>query len=206
MDTAQAAEHWDSAYTEGDRTRSWFQTEPTESLRMFDACGVTSADSVIDVGGGASTLVDALLARGFAELTVLDVSAAGLRAAQARLGSKADRVCWIEADLLRWYPERRYQVWHDRAVLHFLTAEPDRQRYLNTLGAATVPGALAVFATFAADGPQQCSGLPVARYSAEDLAQLLGEEWATVADDREDHVTPAGVVQPFVWAGFRRMA
>jgi trans-aconitate methyltransferase len=201
-----AAEHWDRAYGAGERTRSWFQPEPVVSLRMLRIAGATPADSVIDAGGGASTLVDALLERGFADLTVLDVSAAGIRAARNRLGPTAGRVQWVVADLLDWRPSRTYRVWHDRAVLHFLTAASDRQCYLDTLTASTAAGAVAVVATFAPDGPQQCSGLPVARYSAGDLAVLLGDRWAAVADDREQHVTPAGAVQPFVWMVFRRIA
>ena len=204
MDTAHVAEHWDRAYGEGERTRSWFQSEPFASLRMLDVAGVTPAASVIDAGGGASTLVDALLERGFNDLTVLDVSSAGLRAAQERLGPAADHVRWVVADLLDWRAERTYQVWHDRAVLHFLTAEYARRRYLDVLHASTAAGAVAVFGTFAPQGPQQCSGLPVTRYSAGDLAVLLGDQWAPVADDREEHVTPAGAIQPFVWAAFRR--
>jgi len=201
-----AADHWDRAYREGERTRSWFESEPVGSLRMFQLAGVSPADGVIDAGGGASTLVDALLERGFDDVTVLDVSATGIQAAQRRLGPSAGRVRWVVADLRNWRPARTYQVWHDRAVLHFLTAGADRQSYLETLTASTAAGAVAIFATFAPDGPHQCSGLPVARYSAHDLAALLGGRWSSVVDDREEHVTPAGAVQPFVWAVFRRTA
>ena len=201
-----AADHWDRAYREGERTRSWFESEPVGSLRMFQLAGVSPADGVIDAGGGASTLVDALLERGFDDVTVLDVSATGIQAAQRRLGRSAGRVHWVVADLRNWRPARTYQVWHDRAVLHFLTAGADRQSYLETLTASTAAGAVAIFATFAPDGPHQCSGLPVARYSAHDLAALLGGRWSSVVDDREEHVTPAGAVQPFVWAVFRRTA
>ena len=201
-----AAHHWDRAYSEGERTRSWFESEPVGSLRMFQVAGVSPADSVIDAGGGASTLVDALLERGFDDVTVLDISATGIQAAQRRLGPSAGRVQWIVADLRDWRPSRTYQVWHDRAVLHFLTADADRQSYLDTLTASTAAGAVAIFATFAPDGPPQCSGLRVARYRAQDLAALLGDRWTSVVDDREEHVTPAGAVQPFVWAVFRRTA
>jgi trans-aconitate methyltransferase len=201
-----AAHHWDRAYSEGERTRSWFESEPVGSLRMFQLAGVSPADSVIDAGGGASTLVDALLERGFDDVTVLDISATGIQAAQRRLGPSAGRVQWIVADLRDWRPSRTYQVWHDRAVLHFLTADADRQSYLETLTASTAAGAVAIFATFAPDGPPQCSGLRVAGYSAQDLAALLGDRWSSVGDSREAHVTPAGAVQPFVWAVFRRTA
>jgi trans-aconitate methyltransferase len=198
------ATHWDEAYASGETTRSWYQSEPALSLQMFAAAGVSDQNSVIDVGGGASTLVDALLSRGFRDVTVLDISTAGLQAAQRRLGSAAEDVDWLTADVLSWRPPRRYQTWHDRAVYHFLTTNQDQQLYLRTLHAATGPGARAVFGCFAPDGPQHCSGLPVARYDRQQLGANLGSGWIAVSDAREEHVTPAGVIQPFTWAAFRR--
>jgi hypothetical protein len=198
------AAHWDEAYAQGAATRSWFEKEPGMSLRMLDAAGVTAADSVIDVGGGASALAGALLARGFGDITVLDVSAAGIQASRQLLGTRADRVQWLIADLLTWRPSRQYRAWHDRAVFHFLTAPPDQRRYLAALDAATRPGAVAVFGTFAPDGPQRCSGLPVARYRAPGLAAQLGDQWTLIREDREEHLTPAGVSQPFTWAALRK--
>ena len=170
---------------------------------MLDAAGVTPQDSVIDMGGGASLLPDSLLQRGHQDITVFDVSAAALRISQRRLGP-AEQVQWIVADLLTWNPQRTYAAWHDRAVFHFITAERDRQRYLVTLNTATVPGSIAIFGCFAPDGPQSCSGLPVARYSTEDLTATLGKDWTLVASEREEHHTPAGGVQPFTWAALRR--
>jgi Methyltransferase domain len=196
--------HWDSAYKQGDTTRSWYQDEPIASLRMFDAAQVSPVDSVIDVGGGASTLVDALLGRGFSDISVLDVSVHGLAAAQNRLGDVASPVEWIVADVLAWRPSRSYSVWHDRAVFHFLTDEQARQRYIENLQTATEPGAVAIIGCFALDGPQACSGLPVARYDAAGLAEQLGRAWALEHSDRYQHTTPAGAVQPFTWAQFRR--
>lgn len=203
-DQAGAAAHWDAAYAQGDDTRSWFQPHPGMSLRMLDAAGVSAADAVIDVGGGASPLTGALLDRGFRDLTVLDISAAGTQHARDRLGSRADQVHWLTADVLRWHPRRHYQAWHDRAVYHFLTSGEDRRRYRHTLNAATAPGAIAVFGCFAPDGPEQCSGLPVARYTPAQLAGELGGQWRLVSQDRQEHVTPAGTVQPFTWAALRR--
>lgn len=200
----RSAAHWDAAYAHGAHTRSWFQTEPTGSLRMLDAARVTAADSLLDVGGGASHLIDVLLARGHLDLTVLDISAAALTVVQQRLGPNAAKVHWLVANLLTWHPARTWRVWHDRAVLHFLTDEPARQHYLGALGAATTPGSIAIIATFAPDGPQQCSGLPVDRYDTADLAGLLGAEWQLLSDHREEHITPGGAVQPFTWAAFRR--
>jgi len=200
------AEHWDEAYRAGASRRSWFQAHAVVSLAMFDRCGVTPADSVIDVGAGASPLVDALIERGHEDVTALDVSAAGLDVARARLGEAAERAHWVVADLLAWQPPRTWQVWHDRAVLHFMTTPSAQRRYLNALQDATRPGALAVIATFAPDGPDHCSGLPVARYGPDAIADLLGRRWRLVAEATEQHRTPGGVVQPFSWAALRRTA
>jgi hypothetical protein len=201
-----SAAHWDSAYDLGDATRSWFQDSPVQSLHMFDAADVGSADSVIDVGGGASTVADALLMRGFADLTVLDISAAGLRTAQQGLGEEAERVEWLVTDLLTWQPQRIYRVWHDRALFHFLTTTQARKQYADTLRAATEVGSVAVFGCFALDGPQSCSGLPVARYDAHGLAEELGTDWTLIAQEREGHLTPTGGNQPFTWGAFRRQS
>jgi hypothetical protein len=195
---------WDAAYGHGDTTRSWFEPEPVMSLRMLDAAGVASRSAVIDVGGGASRLADALLARGQEDVTVLDISGAALLVARERLGPDADRVRWITGNVVNWSPDRRYDAWHDRAVLHFLTDADSLVRYLAVLEAATRLGAAAVFGCFAPDGPASCSGLPVARRSAADLAALLGPAWAIVSADRESHPTPEGGVQPFTWAAFTR--
>jgi SAM-dependent methyltransferase len=198
------AARWDKAYAQGDTICSWFQDAPEMSLRMLDAAGVTPADSVIDVGGGASPLAGALLRRGFEDVTVLDISAAAMEHARRRLGPRADQVHWLTADIRSWRSARRFAAWHDRAVFHFLTAEPDRQDYRRTLAAATAPGAVVVIGCFAPDGPQQCSGLPVARYGPGDFAAELGPYWELVAQDREEHATPAGAAQPFTWAALRR--
>lgn len=203
---ARAAAHWDAAYAEGDGTRSWFEKHPGMSLRMLESAGVSAADAVIDVGGGASPLARMLLDRGFGDLTVLDISAAGMQHAQDRLGSRADQVHWLTADIRSWQPPRRYRAWHDRAVYHFLTTEDHRQQYLHTLDAATAPGAIAVFGCFAPDGPQCCSGLPVSRYSPAQLARQAGAKWQLITQDREEHITPAGTIQPFTWVALRKQS
>jgi len=205
-DQAEAAAHWDGAYAQGDGTRSWFEKHPDMSLRMLDSAGVSAADALIDVGGGASPLTGALLDRGFRDLTVLDISAAGMQHARDRLGSRADQVHWLTADVLSWRPQRHYQAWHDRAAYHFLTIDEHRQQYLHTLDAATAPGAVAVFGCFAPDGPQHCSGLPVARYSPAQLARQIGTKWLLISQDREQHITPAGTIQPFTWIALRRQS
>lgn len=170
---------------------------------MLDEAGVSPGDGLVDVGG-ASPLAGALLDRGFREVTVLDIAATGMQHARRRLGGRASQVQWVVADVLTWQPDHRYQAWHDRAVLHFLTTGQERQRYKHTLHAATGPRAVEVFGCFAPDGRQLCSGLPVARYSAGDLAGELAWPWTLIAQTREEHVTPAGVIQPFTWAVVRR--
>lgn len=144
------------------------------SLRMLGSAEVPAADAVIDVGGGASFLARALLDHGFRDITVLDVSVTGMQYARRHLGPRTDQVRWVTADVLTWQPGRRYKAWHDRAVFHFLTTARQRRNYMHTLSAATDPSAVAVFGCFAPDGPEQCSGLPVARYSPAQLAGELG--------------------------------
>jgi 2-polyprenyl-3-methyl-5-hydroxy-6-metoxy-1,4-benzoquinol methylase len=199
-------EHWDAAYVDrGAEGVSWFQKEPRFSLELFDALGITSSTAVIDIGGGASRLVDRLVQRGYEDLTVLDLSDAALEAAQRRLPAGA-AVRWIHQDLLTWKPDRRWDVWHDRAVFHFLVDPDDQDRYLRLLRSVISPDGAVVIATFASDGPDYCSGLPVARYSADRLAALLGETFAVVEERREIHTTPAGVRQPFTWIAARSMS
>jgi SAM-dependent methyltransferase len=200
------ASHWDATYAAGESACNWFQPHPRMSLRMLDAARVPADASVVDVGGGASSLAGALLERGFRDVTVLDISAAGMAQAQRRLGERAERVQWLDADVRTWEPPRRYRVWHDRAVFHFLTTTEDRQQYLYALDSGTEPGAIAIFGCFAPDGPLKCSGLPVARYSSLDLADHLGTQWTLISHAREEHVTPADTVQPFCWTALRKQA
>jgi trans-aconitate methyltransferase len=197
-------QHWERVHAGAEpHELSWFQSEPSTSLELLDALGVGPDASLVDVGGGSSRLVDRLLDRGFADLTVLDVSEAALAAAQARLGARADAIAWLLADVREWRPERRYDVWHDRALLHFFVDLPDRERYAETLRGAVAPGGAVVIATFAPDGPETCSGLPVRRHDAGAIATLLGPGAELVAERRDEHVTPRGRVQPFTCAAFR---
>jgi len=202
--TIDSGRHWEQTYAHGDTTRSWYQAEPRLSLRMLERANASTTDSLIDVGGGASTLVDALLNRRFEDVTVLDLAGEGLHIAQQRLGSAARAVTWLVEDLLAWEPSRTFAIWHDRAVLHFLTSDNERERYVRTLTRATRAGSLAIVGVFALDGPDHCSGLPVRRCDLADLAALLGDHWRTIDTDREEHTTPAGTIQPFTWASFRR--
>lgn len=177
---------------------SWFQPEPTVSLDLIDRLDLRPSDPIIDIGGGASRLVDALLDRGFTDVSALDVSEAALEEARARLGGRATLVTWLHEDLLDWRPSRRYAVWHDRAVFHFLVDPAERAHYVDALRAGLAPNGVVVMATFATDGPDRCSGLPVTRYDPDELAAAIGAT-EVVATRREEHTTPGGGVQPFTW-------
>ncbi len=192
--------HWDRVYsTKGPTEVSWYQAVPARSLALIRASGVSPQEPILDVGGGASTLVDHLLDEGYADISVLDISAAALEQARMRLAGQADGVTWIEADILEFQPARRYGIWHDRAVLHFLTDESTRSRYLNTLRTALKPGGHVIVAPFGPDGPARCSGLDVQRYSAQSLSALLGPTFELRAHSLEVHHTPSGVEQQFLY-------
>jgi SAM-dependent methyltransferase len=197
--------HWERVWSKKDESStSWFQAAPDVSLDLVGRAGVGAADPVIDVGGGASRLVDQLLDREFADITVLDISAAGLRQAQRRLGDRAGAVHWIEADVTTFRPERAYRLWHDRAVFHFLLDPAERARYLAVLDAALAPDGQAVVATFGPGGPRKCSGLDTMRYSAAELAAEFGPGWRLVEERGEAHRTPAGREQLFGYYRFGR--
>jgi hypothetical protein len=199
MAEAGAESHWEGVYRRtGADSVSWFQREPGESLRLLELAGLRTDTSVVDVGGGASVLVDRLLEAGVRDVTVLDLASAALRASRDRLGPRAAEVTWIQADLLTWRPSRRYDVWHDRAVYHFLTDPADRARYRETLRAALAADGKVIIATFAANGPQRCSGLPVARYAPDELAAEFPDLRVERAV-REEHRTPRADLQPFTW-------
>lgn len=199
------AEHWDSAYGRmGEAGGSWFQDDPSPSLGFLDGLGIATTAAVVDVGGGASRLVDRLLARGHEDVTVLDASEAALLLSKARLGDRAGRVAWLVEDVTSWVPSRSYDVWHDRALFHFLVEPSARARYRQALRRGLASRGTVIVATFAEDGPEQCSGLPVARYSPEALAPELGKELEVVAMEREVHTTPWGAAQPFSWVALRR--
>ncbi len=199
-ETERGKAHWEEVYrTRAPTDLSWFEVEPAMSLELFAAAKVARDTAIIDVGGGASTLVDVLVARAYRDLTVLDLSQTALDVARARLGEDSTKVRWIAHDLFTWRPPRRFGVWHDRAVFHFLVARDQRAAYLAVLHAALEPGGSAIVATFAEDGPEMCSGLPTARYAPDDLADAFGPDLVTVTSRREEHRTPAGVIQPFTW-------
>ncbi len=199
----ETSAHWNAVYrAKSEDEVSWFQPSPERSLALIAAADTT--DSLIDIGGGASRLVDRLLQQGYGDLTVLDVSDAALERSKARLGAAADRVTWIVSDITRWKPERTWRLWHDRAVFHFLTETAAQDAYIAALEHATDPGATIIIATFALDGPEKCSGLPVQRYSAETLAARLGPNFHLTGHAAEKHRTPWGSEQSFQYAVLRR--
>jgi SAM-dependent methyltransferase len=205
MDETNRGAHWENVYrTKGEREVSWFQETPSVSLELIRSTGATRRSAIVDIGGGASRLVDALVEEGHGSVTVLDLSESALAAAKARLGPAAARVTWIVADVVRWRPLQRYDVWHDRAAFHFLTDAADRIAYVGCVREALQPGGHAIIATFALDGPERCSGLPVVRYDAASLGAVLGSAFNLVATRHHDHHTPAGGTQRFQFSVFRR--
>jgi SAM-dependent methyltransferase len=197
-----ARAHWEQVYrTRGDAEVSWTQVDPRISLAMIRE--VASTGSVIDVGGGTSPLAGRLLDAGY-EVAVLDISEAALGRARQRLGEHAGRVRWINADVTEAPDLGRFDVWHDRAVFHFLTEPPQRQAYLALLTKTVAPGGGVVIGTFAPDGPERCSGLPVQRWSPEALAAELGEGLELLRSEFEEHITPTGARQSFQFSMFRR--
>lgn len=198
--------HWETIYeTKQARQVSWFQEHAELSLQFIRDTGVAADAHILDVGAGASVLVDDLLNAGYRNLSVLDISASALHAAQARLGAAASRVQWIEADITRLVlPEASVDVWHDRAVFHFLTDPLDRQRYVNTVLRAVKPGGHVIIATFAEDGPLKCSGLDIVRYRPDTLQHEFGSGFDLVKSEKEVHHTPGGADQNFVYCYCRR--
>ncbi len=202
----QAKEHWEKVYqSKPADTVSWFQEHAEQSLRLIRNTGVPLTSSIIDVGGGASTLVDDLQMAGYSSLTVLDLSGAALAVAQQRLGSKAQCVRWVDANITSVeLPAHAYDVWHDRAVFHFLTSPAERHAYVETVLRAVKPGGHVIVGTFAEDGPEQCSGLPVMRYSAGALHAQFGSPFTLLAHEKDEHHTPAGNVQRFIYCYCRK--
>ncbi len=194
--------YWDDRYEQAGETNvSWFQPCPGVSLELIEAAGIERATPVIDVGGGGSRLVDHLLARGFTDVTVLDVSNIALEISRRRL-HESEQAHWVQADVLTWRPDRRWDLWHDRAVFHFLANPADRDVYLDRLATGLRAGGTFIIGTFAADGPDRCSGLPVCRYDPTTLADTIVAAIPTAAvrtSRREIHTTPNGTHQPFTW-------
>ena len=207
MTNAQARKaHWEQVWTTKAADKvSWFQDHPELSLAMIAKLELRRGAGIIDVGGGCSALAGHLAMLGHSNVAVLDIAEAALAKAHHELGGLGDDVTWICADLLEWNPPPGlFELWHDRAVFHFLTTDAERRLYAQILAAALAPGGHAIIATFAPDGPQSCSGLAVQRHDGASLQAALGDDFILEREITEDHLTPGGVVQKFVWCQFRR--
>jgi SAM-dependent methyltransferase len=197
--------HWDSTYSAKGDNVSWHQPGPSRSLEMIRAAAPMRGVPIIDLGAGASRLADNLLIAGYSDLTLLDISEVALSRIRERLGGVTNKVKWIVADVTQWNPTRIWDIWHDRAVFHFLTDKAAQDAYIAILKQATKPGSTVILSTFALTGPETCSGLPVQRYSADTLADRLEPDFALYTKGTEQHPTPFGTTQDFVYAGFRRL-
>jgi trans-aconitate methyltransferase len=199
------ADHWRGAYAAKDPAAvSWFQASPTPSLAMIRKTGLGEGAHILDAGGGASPLVDHLLAERFC-VTVLDIAETGLEAARSRLGPRAEAASWVVADVTRWRPTAQFDLWHDRAVFHFLTEPDQRARYFEALRDGLTPSGWVIMATFAPDGPERCSGLTVRRWSVTDLVEAFGADFRLMDSAEETHLTPWGSPQLFTWTLFQRV-
>jgi SAM-dependent methyltransferase len=194
-----SSQHWDTVYSTKEHTDvSWFQANPALSLHFITSVSDSTA-SVVDIGAGESLLVNFLFDNGYSDLTVVDISEKALSALRSRLGDAARHVTFAVVDITQWEPDHSFDVWHDRAVFHFLTDDQSRSSYIRIAGRSIREGGHLIIGTFADDGPEQCSGLPTARYSLEALASLFHEEFAIVTTQREEHTTPWGSSQNFSW-------
>jgi SAM-dependent methyltransferase len=200
-----AQAHWREVWrTRSDTEVSWYQEHSERSLALIREVAPEPASSIIDVGGGASRLVDELVGAGYLSLTVLDLAEDALDRTRQRLGNRASQVSWVHANLLDYPFPRGFQVWHDRAVLHFMTDAADREKYVDQLTRAVLPGGYAIVATFGPQGPESCSGLRVRRYDPEELTNTFGKSFSPVSFSTDHHITPQGARQQFTYGCFRR--
>ncbi len=197
--------HWEQVYESKPLTEvSWYQPLPATSIRLIEAAAPAKDAAIIDIGGGDSFLTDSLLEKGYTKLHVLDISGAALERARTRLGSRAGRVRWIHADVTRFRPEQAYACWHDRAAFHFLTDPAEIGAYAGTAARSILPGGGLIVGTFSDSGPLKCSGIPVQRYSGEQLQAVFAVDFELLETFSEEHPTPFNTMQSFVFARFRR--
>jgi SAM-dependent methyltransferase len=202
-----AKDHWELVYQRRSPDAvSWYEPLPVTSMALIEACGLDRDAAIVDAGGGASRLAGKLLEAGYTDITVADLSTAALGSARAELGERAEEIEWVEADLRRHDFGRQFDLWHDRAVFQFMVDPADRAAYLAVLRRAIRPGGQLVIGTFGPQAPTRCSGLPVRRYGAEELAAELGSDFEPLGSKLQIHETPAGKEQQFLWARFRRIA
>lgn len=203
---SESKQHWENVYLgKSPLEVSWYQQEPALSLLLITRAKVSRDAPIIDIGGGASTLVDKLDDEAYTDISVLDISGSALTHSKNRLGNRAGKVHWYEADVTGFKPPRRYSIWHDRAVFHFLTDKLDRGRYINVLRQALEPGGQAIIMTFAIDGPRKCSGLDIVQYDSYKITEELGRGFELIETGHEIHHTPAGNQQKFAYFRFQYM-
>jgi SAM-dependent methyltransferase len=204
-DRLESKQHWNKVYADKSAEQvTWYQETPQQSLDMIEATGVSADDPIIDVGGGMSFLADCLLKDGYQDVTVLDISGKALKSCQERMGAAASKVAWLEADITEAIlPENHFALWHDRAVFHFLTDPLLQQRYVAAVRRSLRPGGHVVLATFALDGPPQCSGLDVARYGVEEIRAAFGDGFQLIESVDEAHDTPWDTTQAFMYFWMR---
>lgn len=197
--------HWEKIYKTKDLTEvSWYESKPKTSLEYIAALNLKKNAKIIDVGGGDSFLADHLLAEGYVNITVLDISEEALKKAKSRLGKKAEKIKWIVADVAEFTSSKKYDLWHDRAALHFLTGEDQIKRYLENLNSSLKKGGYAIIATFSEKGPTKCSGIEIKQYSLHELSELLSEDFEPLNCENIDHITPSEAVQNFTFCSFRK--
>ncbi|HVY85074.1 MAG TPA: class I SAM-dependent methyltransferase [Caulobacterales bacterium] len=197
--------YWDAVYqTKATQDASWFQACPEMSLKLIHRAAIAKDAAIVDIGGGDATFADHLLSEGYSDVSVLDISEAALGRSRSRLGERSNGVAWIAGDVTDWRPQRRFDLWHDRAALHFLTAADEQAAYAQALHAALKCEGVAIIAGFAPGGPSQCSGLDIIQHDAESLSALLGKGFALLETHGEVHLTPAGREQRFRYHIFRR--
>jgi ubiquinone/menaquinone biosynthesis C-methylase UbiE len=195
--------HWERVYLKHSPTEvGWYQVYPERSMKLIDNTGAGIDGSIIDVGGGTSKLCMHLLDQGYTKITVLDISGNSINRAKSQAGEKSDKISWIEADVTKYNFSEKYDIWHDRAVFHFLTGAEERRGYIDSLNQALKLNGDLIIATFSLKGPSKCSVLPVVRYSPETLQNELGNNYNLVEDFVEEHVTPSGIKQNFIFCRF----
>jgi len=198
-------QHWERVWSrDNPREVGWYQESPAVSLSLVDETGIDRDGRILDVGGGASTLVDGLLDRGFENIEVLDLTDSAFGHSRSRLGTRAERVTWTTEDVTTFRATQPIDLWHDRAVLHFLTKERDRELYIRSLTESLAPAGHVIIATFALDGPRRCSGLKVVRYGPREITALLGGSFQLLEIVHETHLTPGDIKQRFTYFRFQR--
>ncbi len=199
--------HWENIYKDKSPLEvSWYQSKPAVSLSMIDNLSLKKEENIIDVGGGASTLVDHLIEKGFKNITVLDLSSNALELAKKRLDERSKCVHWEAEDVTNFSSQKTYSLWHDRAVFHFLTDKKDRQKYKMKLQSSVRVGGYVIIAAFAVGGPKKCSGLDIVQYSSKKMKEELGAHFNLIAEGSETHITPAGKEQLFGYYVFTKIS